>query len=237
MEKEPCLMRGTLFENPLCRMNRIAMKNTITFLVFTLCFLVTTMLQAQDTVKTVKVIMKGGKPISNKPVGYEKTVIDGDTLLLFRMQEVKILEQRVFKTRKEEKKYWRMVRNVKKALPYAKIAKEKLDKYEAQLDGKQKRERKLIMKQVEQELLAEYADELKGLTITQGRILLKLIDRETGHTSYELVESLRGWFSANFWQGIAVLFDADLKSDFNPKTSADDAMIDEIVVRIENGEL
>lgn len=190
---------------------------------------------AQDTIQNS--LKKKNKPNKKELIALERTIIDGDTIAVYRMAEVKIQEQRVFKTKKEEKQYWRMVRNVKKALPYAKIAKEKLDKYEQELDGKKKRERKQIMKQVEQELLAEYEDELKGFTITQGRILLKLIDRETGHTSYELVESLRGWFSANFWQGIAVLFDADMKSEFNPKDNADDAMIDEIVVKIGKGEL
>lgn len=190
---------------------------------------------AQDTLQNN--LKKKTKPNKKELIALERTVIDGDTIAIYRMPEVKIQDQRVFKNKKEEKQYLRMVRNVKKALPYAKIAKEKLDKYEAELDGKKKGERKRIMKQVEQELLAEYENELKGLTITQGRILLKLIDRETGHTSYELVESLRGWFSANFWQGIAVLFDADLKSDFNPKESADDALIDEIVVKIDKGEL
>lgn len=227
-------MRGTLFENPVCRINKSAMKtkSVLATVVCSLFFL--TNLFAQDTIPVQNALKKKNKPSKKEQ---ERTVINGDTLAVYNLPVVSIGGERTFKTKKEEKKYWRMVRNVKKALPYAKIAKEKLDKYETQLDGKQKRERKLIMKQVEQELLAEYSDELKGLTITQGRILLKLIDRETGHTSYELVESLRGWFSANFWQGIAVLFDADLKSDFNPKTSADDAMIDEIVVRIENGEL
>lgn len=187
--------------------------------------------QAQDT------IPQSGLKKKNKPNKKEQTVIDGDTLSIYNLPVVSIPAERTFKTKKEEKKYWRMVRNVKKALPYAKIAKEKLDKYEAQLEGKSKGERKRIMKQVEQELLAEYETELRKFTLTQGRILLKLIDRETGHTSYDLVESLRGWFSANFWQGIAVLFDADMKSEFNPKESEDDAMIDDIVVRIENGEL
>ncbi len=227
-------MRGTLFENPLCGINKSAMKTkSILIAVFCSFFFITTLF-AQDTIPAQTGLKKKNKPSKKEQ---ERTVINGDTLAVYNLPVVSIGGERTFKTKKEEKKYWRMVRNVKKALPYAKIAKEKLDKYETQLDGKQKRERKLIMKKVEQELLAEYSDELKGLTITQGRILLKLIDRETGHTSYELVESLRGWFSANFWQGIAVLFDADLKSDFNPKESADDAMIDEIVVRIENGEL
>ncbi len=220
-------------------MNKSALKICSCFLLLASCFLVAAPLYAQDTTKTTKAVTKGGKALNFKkdPIALERTVIDGDTIAIYRMPEVKIQDQRIFKNKKEEKKYWRMVRNVKVALPYAKIAKEKLDKYEAQLDGKKKRERKEIMTQVEHELLAEYEDELKGLTITQGRILLKLIDRETGHTSYELVESLRGWFSANFWQGIAVLFDADLKSEFNPKESADDAMIDEIVMKVDKGEL
>ncbi len=215
------------------------MKNSV--IKFLACFLFLTSYFwhpafSQDTTKKVVPLKKIIDKKKN-PQALERTVINGDTIAVYHMPEVKIQEQRVFKNKKEEKKYGRMVRNVKKALPYAKIAKEKLDKYEAQLDGKKKRERKEIMKQVEQELLAEYSEELKGLTITQGRILLKLIDRETGHTSYELVESLRGWFSANFWQGVAVLFDADLKSEFNPKESADDALIDEIVMKIEKGEL
>lgn len=210
-------------------MYKSAMKNTFLFLLIGYTF----SSLAQDTNNVVKPKMKG----RNAPMALEKTVIDGDTIAIYRMPEVKIEEQRVFKNKREEKKYWRMVRNVKKALPYAKIAKEKLDKYETQLEGKKKGARKRIMKQVEKELLAEYEDELKGLTITQGRILLKLIDRETGHTSYELVESLRGWLSANFWQGIAVLFDASLKSEFDPKSSDDDAMIEEIVLKIEKGEL
>ncbi len=211
------------------------MKKIAYFCFFTSCLLWPALLYAQDTIQ-VPQNLKKNKSIKRDQLGPERTVIDGDTIAVYRMPEVQIIEK-VFKNKKEEKKYWRMVRNVKKALPYAKIAKEKLEKYESQLDGKKKRERKQIMKQVEQELLAEYSEELKNLTITQGRILLKLIDRETGHTSYELVESLRGWFSANFWQGIAILFDADLKSEFDPKSSADDAMIDEIVMKIENGEL
>lgn len=229
-------MSGTLFENPVYRMNKSAMniKSCLFFLVF--FFLMNTMLYAQDTLKKTAVPLKLMIDRTKKNKN-QTTVIDGDTLNVYTLPDVKISEPRVFKNKRDEKKYWRMVRNVKIALPYAKIAKEKLVNYEATLDGKGKGARKRIMKQVEQDLLAEYGDELKGLTITQGRILLKLIDRETNHTSYELIESLRGWFSANFWQGIAVLFDASLKSDFNPKENADDAMIDEIVVKIENGEL
>ena len=73
------------------------------------------------------------------------------------------------------------------------------------------------MKQVEDELLRDYKDDLKKLTITQGRILIKLVYRETGDTSYELVEELRGKFSAFFWQALARLFGSNLKSEYDPQ--------------------
>lgn len=214
----------------------ISFRNFRFFLFLIVSVLFFSTMQAQDTTQKI-VPLKKMINKTKKPQALERTVIDGDTIAVYQMPEVKIQEQRVFANKKDEKKYWRMVRNVKIVLPYAKVAKQKLDKYESELEGKSKAARKRIMKQVEEELVAEYKGELSQLTLTQGRILLKLIDRETGHTSYELVESLRGWFAANFWQGIAVLFEADLKSDFNPKSNPDDAVIDEIVMKIEKGEL
>ena len=89
------------------------------------------------------------------------------------------------------------------------------------------------MKQVEKELLDEYEDDLKKLTITQGRILIKLVDRETGATSYELVKELRGSFSAFFWQAFARIFGSTLKAEYDPY--GEDRLIEEIVLLIDNG--
>lgn len=91
------------------------------------------------------------------------------------------------------------------------------------------------MKQVEQELLVEFEDDLKQLTITQGRILIKLVDRETGSTSYELVKELRGTFSAFFWQTLARLFGSNLKSVYDPY--GEDRLIEEIIFLIDRGQL
>jgi hypothetical protein len=91
------------------------------------------------------------------------------------------------------------------------------------------------LKLAEAEIKAEFSEELKSLTQSQGRLLIKLIDRETGRTSYDLVKQLRGSFEAWLWQGVAQLFGNDLKDDYDP--NGDDALVESIVRRIENGEL
>ncbi len=163
-------------------------------------------------------------------------IVNGDTLLLSSIDEVYIFPMRKFKSERDLRRYRRLIRNVKKAYPYAKLAKKKLDEIEANLlKLKTEKARKEYIKQVEKEIIDEYEDELKKLTITQGRILIKLIDRETGDTSYQLVKELRGSFSAFFWQALARLFGSNLKSEFDAQ--GEDKLINEIVILIENGQL
>ncbi len=163
-------------------------------------------------------------------------IVNGDTLLLSSIDEVYIFPMRKFKSERDLRRYRRLIRNVKKAYPYAKLAKKKLDEIEANLlKLKTEKARKEYIKQVEKEIIDEYEDELKKLTITQGRILIKLIDRETGETSYQLVKELRGSFSAFFWQALARLFGSNLKSEFDAQ--GEDKLINEIVILIENGQL
>ena len=91
------------------------------------------------------------------------------------------------------------------------------------------------MKQAEDELKAEFEGDLKKLSFKQGIILIKLVDRETGNTSYELVQELRGNFTAFFWQTFARLFGYNLKVKYDPL--GDDKEIEDIVVMIENGQI
>ena len=98
-----------------------------------------------------------------------------------------------------------------------------------------KRVAKRYIKQVDKELQKKYGPELKKLTITQGRLLIKLIDRQTSSTSYELVKELRGSFSAFMWQSLARLFGENLKEKYDAEE--EDKMIEHIVLRIENGQL
>lgn len=138
--------------------------------------------------------------------------------------------------RKAQERYERLTRNVVKVYPYARTTAELLGAYEEDLKRIQREgDKDLYMKLAEAELRAEFEEEVKGLTVSQGRVLMKLIDRETGRTTYDLVKQLRGGFQAWIWQGIAQLFGNDMKDDYDPE--GDDALVEGIVRRIERGEL
>ena len=163
-------------------------------------------------------------------------VIDGDTMWVADLDEVYIFPTRRFSSRRERRRYTRLIYNIKKAYPWAKMAGEKLAEVEVKMDSLEtEREQKAYIKVVEKEMLKDYKDDLKKLTVTQGRILIKLIDRETGDTSYELVKELRGKLSAAFWQALARLFGSNLKAEYDAE--GEDRLIEEIIVLIENGQL
>ena len=164
------------------------------------------------------------------------TVIDGDTLLIIPLDEVKIKAKRTRKNMRHIRRTNRLIRYVKKVYPYAKIAGRKLQEYDSLLSTiESKSQRRKIMRQAEKEINEEFGGELRKLTINQGKILLKLIDRETGDTSFKLVRDLRGGFTAFFYQTFARLFTLNLKVKYDPKGV--DKKIEEIVQLIENGQL
>ena len=164
----------------------------------------------------------------------ERMILDGDTLYVTTLEEIYIYPKKKFKNRRQYRRYSRLIRNVKAAYPYAVMAREKYVKLNDQLEGEpNEKQHKEIIKQLEKEIMDEYEEELKKLTITQGRILLKLIDRELGNTSYEVVKELKGSFSAIFWQTIARIFGSNLKSEYDP--TGEDKDIEEIVKLIELG--
>ena len=161
---------------------------------------------------------------------------NGDTVLIVTLPEINVYPQPVFESKREEKKYWRLIYNLKKVYPYAKIAKAKLNEMNNHfLTLKTDREKKAYTKQVEKEIRAQFEDDLKDLTITQGRLLIKLIDRETGHSSYELVKEFRGNFSAIFWQALARIFGSSLKTKYD--ATGEDLPIENILVAIDAGYL
>lgn len=164
----------------------------------------------------------------------EGKVVDGDTLPHVRLTEVRCFARYRFKTRRAQERYTRLVRNVRKALPYARIASERLQMIQDTLDNiRGDKAKEAYMKKAEKQLFDEFEKPLKHLTVSQGRILIKLIDRETGNTSYELIKALRGRFSAFLWQGVARLFGSNLKSEYDPEK--DDKAIEHIVNAIDAG--
>jgi hypothetical protein len=161
---------------------------------------------------------------------------NGDTIIHKNLIEITVFPGRDFKNARQERRYGRYVDKVKKVYPYAKLAGDMLDEYEPKylaLDDDNDKRR--MMKDLEQQLLDEYKDDLKRMTLSEGRILLKLIDRETSRTSYTLIKDFRGGVSATFWQGIARLFGSNLKSGYEPR--GEDRMLEEIVTLIDVGYL
>ena len=133
-------------------------------------------------------------------------------------------------------KYLKLRRDVLRAYPYAKLAATQLKFINDSLVNiKSEKARKKFIKQTEKDLKARFEKDLKNLTYNQGRILIKLIDRETGNTSYSLVKELRGSFQAVFWQSLARLFGTNLKNQYDAQ--GEDFMIEGIVQAIERGEL
>ena len=160
-----------------------------------------------------------------------------DTVYYTRIPEVVIRAPRKFKNAAEERQYWRLVYNVKKVYPYAKLSGQKLHELNQNyLAIKTEKERKAYAKKIEDELMAEFEGELRKLTISQGRILLRLVDRETGNTTYEVLKEFRGSGQAIFWQAIARVFGSNLKTQYDP-SSGEDRTIEQIIRQIEEGSI
>lgn len=132
--------------------------------------------------------------------------------------------------------YHRLIYNLKKVYPYSLIVRMRLYEVNMKLTNiTDEKERKKYLRQVEKEVFGEYEDDIRDMTITQGKLLIKLIDRETQNTSYELIKQYRGSFSASFWQFIARFFGTDLKAEYDPL--GEDALIEMLLREIEMGRL
>lgn len=159
----------------------------------------------------------------------EWTVEQGDSMPL-----VHILPVYVFSRPVDLRRYRRLVEAVKRVYPVAKLARAKMADMEEELCRLPTRSaQKQYIKGVYHEIKEEYTPILKKMTRTQGRVLLKLIDRETDYTAFEILKEFRGGFVAGFWQGVSKIFGQDLKSEYDK--AGDDRIIEQIVVYYEAG--
>ncbi len=164
-------------------------------------------------------------------------VENGDTALIVYLPEVDIDLLSRFYEFSDTRHGRRLVSNVKKVYPYAKTAALKLQEFDSIMARTSGREQRQLLKQAEDELTAQYTEELKKLNFTQGAILIRLIDRQTGNTSYKLVQELRGKLRAAFYQGFARLWGYNLKSEFDPVNNKEDEQIDIIATLLDRGQI
>lgn len=170
----------------------------------------------------------------SKGILVKGVVVNGDTLPVVNLNTVVIEAEMSFATRRRREQ-WDAIRfNVRKVYPYAILASAKLREFENTLSGMSDEDKRdEYMEYAEAQLQKEFGNELKNLSVKQGKILIKLIDRQTGNTSYDLVKKLRGRFSAFMWQGMARLFGSNLKSEYD--ADGEDKLIEVAIRQIESG--
>lgn len=192
----------------------------ILFFLFIFGFSLKAQISGSDTGKSMNILT----PIT----------IEGDTLPQQEIEEVEIIAPPKFKSRRQARRYSRLVRNVKKVYPYALYIKLKIDEINAHLqDIPSEKEKKKYIKEVQKEMMTQFEDDVRHMTFSQGRILIKLIDRETGASSYEWLKEYKGDFFAGFWQTVARIFSSNLKAEFGQ--TQEDMYIEKIIRMIDAG--
>lgn len=171
--------------------------------------------------------------------GYYRFVDEyGDTVRMTIFNGITVYPPMRFKNKKQEQFYWRTVRDVRKTLPYAKLAYSALkETYEYIQTIPDKKVREKHLKRLEHDIVEQYKPVVKKMTKGQGKILLKLINRETDQNSYHIVKAFLGSFRAGFYQAVGKVFGMNMKSGFNPAKNEEDAIIDRIATLIEQGQL
>jgi hypothetical protein len=212
-------------------------------ILFMLFFCVTGFGQAKDTVTpaTAPAAMVRVAPVQPDTLygAYhllKTATFDGQTYPLVELKEIIVTARIPRGVRFDYRRHARLVYNVRRVYPYALIVRDEFGRInrllETMPDEKDKRN---FLQQYEKDLFQRYEEDMKKLTFSQGKILIKLIDRETQNTSYDLIREYRGKFSATFWQGIARIFGANLKTSYD--ANGEDYLIEQVVSEIEAGRL
>ncbi len=166
----------------------------------------------------------------------EACIDKGDTIPYVKLRTVYVYAPLRFKNKREQIRYNKLVRDVKKTLPIAKmINKTIIETYEYLETLPNKKERNKHIKRVEKGLKEQYTPMMKKLTFSQGKLLIRLIDRECNQSSYELVKAFMGPFKAGFYQTFAALFGASLKKEYDPEKQ--DRITERVITLVENGQL
>ena len=163
-------------------------------------------------------------------------VYQGDTIPSLRMPVLYVFKPLNLNSKKKRQQYTRLVRNVKRTLPIAKeVNRAIIETYEYLQTLPDDKAREKHLSQVEKSIKEQYTPVMKKLTFSQGKLLIKLVNRETDSSSYELEKAFLGPFKAGFYQAFAALFGASLKKEYHPED--EDAMTEQIVLMVESGQL
>ena len=195
-----------------------------------------TTMQAQEPITAEQALAEMDSPTFVPTGKVGKVLHEGDSIQYMEMNNVYVYPQLTFKNKKQAKSYMRLVTNVKKVLPLAKEARmmliETTEYLETLPDEKAKNEH---IKRVEQDIFRTYKPKMKKLTYSQGKLLIKLIDRECHSSSYEMIKAFMGPLRAGFWQVFAWGFGASLKKEYDP--NGVDRLTERVVLMVEAGQI
>ena len=166
----------------------------------------------------------------SRAMSYQRWIVEeGDTIPLVHIRPI-----RKYARRPDMRRYQRLIRQVKKCYPLAKQARVEMDKMERQLLAvKDKKEQEKLAKELQKQLIKKYTPVILKMTISEGKVLLKLIDRETDSTAFQIIKDFRGGFVAGFWQMFAKMFGNNLNLEYEPEVS--DRLLEQIVIYYEKG--
>jgi hypothetical protein len=171
------------------------------------------------------------KKDSVKVVPTDFYYLDGDSVKQIELDEILLLQNLQFKSEYEKIRYAILKRKVRKVWPYAKLATERLEAIRIRLDAiDNPRQKRKYAKMVEDYIQNEFQGELKKLSMTEGQILIKLIHRQTGNTSYDLLKQLRSGWSAFWFNTTANMFDMSLKTEYDPVNEIEDFYVEDILL-------
>jgi len=193
-------------------------------------------LYVADATGQVDSLKQRNDTLQGKSFLLQKVKRDGVILPEVEIKEVTVYAYPKFPKKSDFRRYERLVYNLKKVYPYALLVRNRLSRVNADISKiDNEKDRKEYLKKVEKDVFAQYEGDIRDMTITQGRLFIKLIDRETQNTSYTLIKDYRGKLAAAFWQGIARIFGTNLKEEYDP--IGEDALIESIILEIDAGNL
>ena len=178
--------------------------------------------------------------VSSEPVkeGYMTSmcVYKGDTIPSVKLRTIYVFPNLTFKSERQRKHYNKLIRDVKKVLPISKeVNAMVIETYEYLQTLPDEKSRNEHIRAVEKSVKKQYTPRMKRLTFSQGKLLIKLVNRSCNQTSYQLVKAFMGPFKAGFYQAFAAIFGASLKKEYHPED--EDQMIERIIIMVENGQL
>lgn len=165
-----------------------------------------------------------------------RALVDGDSIQYMEMSNIYVYPEPTFKSKRQQQSYMRLVKNVKRVLPIAKEARQMLietAEYLETLPNQKARDEHL--RKVEAAIVREYKPKMKKLTFSQGKLLIKLVDRECHSTAYEAMQAFIGPFRSGLWQAFAWTFGASLKKGYDPEGV--DRLTERVVLMVEAGQL